>query len=95
MVKTIAATTATNFQKTVQFVNQTPTSSARTIVASRNSGLVTLLMIVEMVPTNRKRSAKANTENVLSLSSIATTESVSQADGDVVSWEASSLLRHD
>lgn len=86
MEKTIAVTTATSCQKTVQFVNLTLTSNARTTDAYPNNGLVTLLMTAVTVPMNRKHNAKANTENVPSLSSIAKTENAYQADGDVVSF---------
>lgn len=85
MERTIAATTATNFQRTARFANPKQTSSARTTDAYPSNGLVTLLTTVEMDLTNRKRSAKENIVNVPNQSSDATTENVFLADGDVVS----------
>jgi len=85
MAKTIAETTATNCQKTVQFVNRKLTSSATTIAASRNNGPATLPMIVEMVLMNLTRNAKESIANVLNLSSVAIMESASRAVGVVVS----------
>lgn len=85
MEKTIAATTATSCQKTARLVNRIPTSSARTTDAYRSSGLATLLTTAVMDPTSQRLSAKENTESAPSQSSDATTASVFQADGDVVS----------
>lgn len=94
MEKTIVVITATSCQKTAQFVKRKRTSSARTIAAFLNSGLVTLLMIAAMVLMNRKLNAKENTENVLNLNSIATTENVFPADGAVVRTSNNDLENH-
>jgi hypothetical protein len=83
MEKMIVVIIAMNCQKIALFVKLKLISSARTIAAFPNNGLVILLTTVEMVQMNLRHSAKENIANALNQNSVAITENAFQVDGDV------------
>lgn len=81
MVKTIAETVPTSWQKTVLPAVLRLTLLVKTNVAFQSNGCVILLMTVAMGAMKLKQFASTNTENVRNLSSNAATESVFPQDG--------------
>lgn len=73
-----------NYLKTVHPAIQRLTLSAKTTVVYPNNGRATFPMIVVMVVTNWKKSARAFIGNVPSLNSNVLTQNVSAPGGDAI-----------